>query len=102
MTEVLNKNDKGRYDIFFKSNQGKTEIYFKKFRDSFYEPVIKSSKNTTRIPLLLEVPDIIMTLKKLYDVKVKNGNLIYNYDLLTNIVTGACLISIKTSGYRFK
>jgi hypothetical protein len=54
------------------------------------------------LPLLLEVPDIIMTLKKLYDVKKKNGKEhIYDYYLLTYIVAGASLMSMKTSNWNY-
>lgn len=67
-------------------------------KKDFYIPTIKSKKNITEIPLLLDTPDIVMTLKKLHDVKKRNDiDHIYDYELLTNIVAGASLISIKTS-----
>ena len=84
--------------IFFKTNKGDTEVYFDKFKRTFYKPVIKAPNKTVTLPLLLEVSDIKMTLKKLLDVKkIKGIDHIYDYDLLTNIVAGASKISMKAS-----
>ncbi len=102
MMEVLKKNGKGRYRIFFKTDKGEVEVYFKKIFSDLYKPVVKSSEEIKEVPLLLEVAEIVLTLKKLYDVKKKhNINHTYNYGLLVNIVAGASVISMKTRFWNY-
>jgi len=82
------------------SNEGFTEVYFKenckKDQKTFYELIIRADKRKKRIPLLLEINDLWSTLTKLSEVKrIKGKDYIFNFNLLSRIVAGAALISIK-------
>jgi len=81
----------------FKSDKGNIQVYFKEHKNDLHKPVVLSSSKRETLPLLLEMCDINKTFEMLCEMEdIKGIDYIYNYDLLKNIVTGACYLSMKT------
>lgn len=72
------------------------EISFEKSDYIFlFQPILKSStKKVHKIPLLLDLSDVLSTCQKLSDLKKRNKEP-YDFDLLALIVSGAAELSIK-------
>lgn len=88
--------EEARECMFFKSNEGKTIVFFKRKRNNSYQPIVKSLKKTKKIPLILRLSDTYNTLRILTEMhETKDDTYTYNFNLLSDIVAGASIISLK-------